>query len=221
MSGVTDATVNTYIAETGITAAYFLELNYRDNNSDNVLRLSTLPFDIDLAGQFATSTFEGAGDLLSVSPIEETSQLTVNGITVSLSGLNAVASGLALSGLSEPLGHQRTMQVYVALFGDVQSDGSLKPFINPFSGRPILVFDGYQDSHTIRTDGTATTVTISAESKLADFERTNPQRFTVENQLRRGTRTATYSGSSTITVNTDQSLLHVIEMQKKVIKWGA
>lgn len=217
--GVLNSTVNNYLLESGITVAYFVDVSYR-TTLDYILHLSTLPFDIDVTGLFGTRTYEGAGELLTVSDIEETAQLTATGISVTLSGLNSIASGLALSGLASPNGQQRTLRVYLALFGDVQSDGSLKPFGEPIYGTPILVFDGYQDSHTIRTDGTATTVTISGENKLADFERTNPQRFTMENQLRRGTRTASYSGS-TVTVNTDQSLLHVIGMQKKVIKWGA
>jgi hypothetical protein len=134
----------------------------------------------------------GLGTLGTISPVQETTDLSARGITMQLSGVP-------------------TAMVYDALTEDYQGRtcsvmfGALSPTAGLISS-PITVFSGRMDVMQISDDGQSSLITMSAENKLIDFKRTREIRYTDEEQQ------AIYSG--------DLGLEFVNAIQEKTIYWG-
>lgn len=138
-----------------------------------------------------TNTFVGAGDILSISGLSETGTVQANGITVGLSGINA---SLIASALTETY-QGRSCKVYFGALvnGAVVSD-------------PYVVFSGRMDIMTIEDAGETATVTITAESRLIDLDRSRERRYTSEDQK--------------IDYPSDKGLELIADLQDKQIIWG-
>jgi hypothetical protein len=134
----------------------------------------------------------GLGTLGTISPVQETTDLSARGITMQLSGVP-------------------TAMVYDALTEDYQGRtcsvmfGALSPTAGLIAS-PITVFSGRMDVMQISDDGQSSLITMSAENKLIDFKRTREIRYTDEEQQ------AIYSG--------DLGLEFVNAIQEKTIYWG-
>lgn len=132
----------------------------------------------------------GAGSLLSVSTVEETSDLGVRGAVLSMSGVPTEIIALALT---EPY-QGRICNLY---FG-----------INPDSAQTSLlkIFSGYMDQMNIQEDVESSTIELAVENKLIDLERARTSRFTSAYQK------SVYPG--------DLGLDFVEDLQDKEIVWG-
>jgi hypothetical protein len=134
----------------------------------------------------------GLGTLGTISPVQETTDLSARGITMQLSGVP-------------------TAMVYDALTEDYQGRtcsvmfGALSPTAGLIAS-PITVFSGRMDVMQISDDGQSSLITMSAENKLIDFKRTREIRYTDEEQQ------GIYSG--------DLGLEFVNAIQEKTIYWG-
>ena len=141
----------------------------------------------------------GLGTLGTISPVEETTDLSARGITMQLSGVP-------------------TAMVYTALTEDYQGRtcsvmfGALSPTAGLIAS-PITIFAGRMDVMQISDDGQTSLITMSAENKLIDFKRTREQRYTDEDQQ---TLFPTYAS---ITLP-DLGLEFVNAIQEKTIYWG-
>ena len=140
----------------------------------------------------ASETYTGGGQLLNISPVEETVEIAAKGITMSLNGIDASLVSLALTENYQA----RSAKVYLGFIssGSVVSD-------------PYLAFDGRMDVLSIDDSGETANLTMTAESRLIDLERARERRFTSDDQKLRHP--------------TDTGLDFVASLQEKEIAWGS
>jgi hypothetical protein len=136
--------------------------------------------------------YVGAGSLLSIGEIAETSELSANGITVTLSG---VTSPLLSKARDEDY-QGRELKV---LLGAMDA-------ANGVISDPVVVFSGFMDTMVINDGGETATIQVTVENRLIEFERTRVRRYTAEDQK--------------IDYPTDKGLEFVAEMAEKEIIWG-
>jgi hypothetical protein len=113
-----------------------------------------------------SNTFLGTGNLLSVSGLEEVSDLSARGITLTLSG---VPTSLVELAIGEPY-QRRECKVY---FGTTDTSD------------PVEVFSGIMNTMTIEDSGESSTITLGVESKLIRLEKASNRRYTEENHTAR------------------------------------
>mgnify|MGYP003668790880 FL=1 len=117
---------------------------------------------------FDSVTYTGLGDLLSISEIKETSDISATGINVSLSGVKT--SLIAVAKDQDYQGRELTVRL-----GAFNESGSL-------IADPVIIFSGFMDTMTIAEAGTYSSITIAVENKLVAFERAKVRRYTAEDQ---------------------------------------
>ena len=101
----------------------------------------------------------GAGNLLSISDIEETAEMSVRGATITLSGVPSEVLSLALS---EPY-QGRVCNIYFGVTGE-----------DVFN----QLFSGYMDQMNIEDAADTSTIELKVENRLIDLERARVARFT-------------------------------------------
>ena len=112
-------------------------------------------------------TYTGSGNLLAISDISETSDISAQGVTLSLSGIPSSLLALALS---------------------VPYTGRLCKIKFGLMASPIVtttLFIGYMDQMNIVDGADTANITLMVESKLIDLDRPRTQRYTSENQKAR------------------------------------
>ena len=102
----------------------------------------------------------GTGNLLSISAIEETQEMSVKGATLTMSGIPSSLLSLALS---EPY-QGRVCNIY---FGTSQVAIELSQ-----------IFSGYMDQMNISDGPDTATIEMRVENKLIDLERARVARYT-------------------------------------------
>lgn len=115
-----------------------------------------------------SQTWLGAGGLLSISEIQETTEVRAAGVTLALSGLDTSIIAIALA------------QARQGLAGKVWI-GALDAS-NAVIADPFLAYEGRLDVPEIADEGETCTVTVSYESRLIDLERPRERRITHEDQ---------------------------------------
>ena len=154
----------------------------------------------------------GLGQLLSISSVEETSEMAVKGASISLSGIPSELLSLALS---EPY-QGRVAKIY---FGTFQQGSILQEsasYILLQNGSRINLesmstgfnelFSGYMDQMNIEESGETSTIQMAIENKLIDLERARVARFT--------------SGYQKSIYPSDLGLDFIEDLQDKRISWG-
>jgi hypothetical protein len=138
-------------------------------------------------------TWTGGGSLLNVSSIEESTEVKAIGTRVSLSGIPSELLSLALQ--EDYQG--RNLRVYLGAFTNentflLKQDGSI--LLKEDGGKliavdeqdivaePITIFSGRMDVMTISEGGDTSTIEVTVENRLIDFERTRERRYTSEDQ---------------------------------------
>ena len=141
---------------------------------------------------FDSVTYTGLGDLLSISDIKETSDISATGINVSLSGVKT--SLIAIAKDQDYQGRELTVRL-----GAFNETGSL-------IADPVIIFSGFMDTMTIAEAGTYSTISIAVENKLVAFERSKVRRYTAEDQK--------------IDHSADKGFEFVTSIVQKEIFWG-
>lgn len=136
--------------------------------------------------------YVGAGTLLTIGEITETSELQANGITVTLSG---ITDPLLAKARDEDY-QGRELKV---LLGAMDAS-------NGVISTPVNVFSGFMDTMVINDSSETATIQIAVENRLIGFERTRIRRYTAEDQL--------------IDFPNDKGLEFVADMAEKEIVWG-
>lgn len=103
--------------------------------------------------------YVGAGQLLSISSIEETQEMAVRGATITLTG---IPSNLISLALTQPY-QGRVCNIYLGVMGEQVFN---------------QLFSGYMDQMNIEESGETCTITMAVENKLIDLERARVARFT-------------------------------------------
>lgn len=115
-----------------------------------------------------SKTWSGSGNLASISPVEETTDIQAPGVAFKLSGIPSAI--LALVDGEDYQG--RTCSLWL---GFLDSDGDV-------IADPYEVFRGLMDVMEDVEDGITATVTLRAENALVDLERPVERRYTPEDQ---------------------------------------
>ena len=115
-----------------------------------------------------SETYTGAGTLLTISGFEETKELRTNGITVSLSGMDATVLNLALT---ENYQNRKIIVHFGFLDGGTSE---VKGVMNAFTGR--------MTSMNISDDPSGSTIVVNAENRLVDLGRASMLRNNKESQ---------------------------------------
>jgi hypothetical protein len=116
-----------------------------------------------------SQTWLGAGSLLGVSPITETSDLRATGVTLSLSGMSSEVIAIVL-------GQARLGKLGKLWLGFLNADGTI-------IADPYFSFKGKLDVPSFVDEGKVCTVSITYENHLIDLDRAPSYRWTHETQL--------------------------------------
>jgi len=181
-------------------------------DSDNVLRLWT---------GVGTLTFEGvswagAGTLLGISSVEETTETAARGADITITGMPSEVLALALNTPYQG----RTCKIYFGMFakGSLQKestnfilleDGSRIELEDRSTGL-TEIFTGYMDQMNIEEGADTGTIRVKVENKLIDLERARVARYTAQYQ-----RSRDIAGAST-----DAGFDFVADMQDQKLAWG-
>ena len=136
--------------------------------------------------------YVGAGTLLSIGEIAESSELQANGLTVTLSG---ITDPLLAKARDEDY-QGRELKV---LLGAMDAS-------NGVITSPVVIFSGFMDTMVINDSSETATIQVAVENRLIEFERTRVRRYTAEDQK--------------IDYPNDKGLEFVAEMAEKEIVWG-
>lgn len=122
-------------------------------------------------------TFSGGGNLIGVSPIEETQELQAKGQVLSLNG---ISSALLATSLTENV-KNRPLRIYLSLTdpNGPDSDGDI------FIADPYRVFSGLMDTFEFTDDGEKANIRLSVENILMIGQRAKISRYTDEEQRQR------------------------------------
>lgn len=202
-----DLSVNTIenISENVVYPFFATELRF----DGNIVRMWTGQGTLVLADG---TEWVGLGQLLNISSIEETSEMSVKGASISLSGIPSELLSLALS---EPY-QGRIAKIYFGTFqhGSILQetsdyillqDGSRINLESTSTGFNEL-FSGYMDQMNIEEAGDTSKIEMMVENKLIDLERARVARFTS------GYQKSVYPG--------DLGLDFIEDLQDKKISWG-
>jgi len=139
-----------------------------------------------------SETYTGAGQLLSISNVEESTDLKSSGLSVGISGMDTTVLNLALTENYQ----NRFITVYL---------GYLSGGTDTTVGTMTL-FKGRMQSMVINDDPNGSTITVDAENRLIDLERPSNLRYTKESQQ--------------FIDSTDTCFNRVQSLQDKEIIWG-
>lgn len=153
------------IAATVVRPAIFYEGEFVDGGgSPDFLRFWTGVGSIDWNGY----TWTGGGRLLSISPLEETTDLKAVGFQVTLSGMPSSLIALALANVRQG----KPGKLWLGLF-----DASDALIVDPY---PLK--RGRFDVAPIEDNGETCTISANYEDRLIDLERPRDRRYTHEDQ---------------------------------------
>jgi len=110
--------------------------------------------------------FTGSADFLGISSISESGGVSANGVNVTISGLNSSYLNLAIAEKYQ----FRPLSCYI---GSISEDGTVQSY---------LVFKGRMSSAVVSDNANKMTISISAESRLIDLERTRTSHYTDQQQ---------------------------------------
>lgn len=117
---------------------------------------------------FNSQVYVGAGNLMSIGRVAESSNLEALGVQITLSGISSTLIAKILGELTR----NRKLNIWFAVM-----DSELN-----ILGQATQVFSGYMDIPSIEDSGETSIVTISAESQIIDFGRVRPDIYNDEFQ---------------------------------------
>lgn len=153
MTRAIDAATIAELAKDDFNLATLIKLDF-----DTPLRIT----DWDRSITALSTTWTSSSHFLSAGDVTETSELRVNTLNLTLSGVEQsyVSAFLSQNYLDKGI------QIYRALLND--SDSVI--------GSPILIFDGLMTGYSIEDSQDSSDVTVNAASHWKDFEKENGRR---------------------------------------------
>ncbi len=178
---------NNAIAADNVDPFFAVKLEFESGTT----RLWTGVGDIAFEAGSGSETFTGAGDLATVSAVEETNDIESSNASFSLSGINSSLLSLALS--ENYQGKDATLYLGLLSSGAVVAD-------------PYILFRGKMDTVDIVDSGETASIQVKAQNRLVALQKAKPRRFTQEDQK--------------LVDSTDIGLAFVNDLQDKTITWG-
>jgi len=209
MSRNLDADMVSALSESEIQIFFAVQLNFDSQQ----LNLWTGLGEISIDG----NTYTGAGNFLTFSSIDETSEIAARGAVITLTGIPSDLLSLALS---EPY-QGRVCRIYFGvldaktfyllqenadLIEDENGAGIGIDFNTAADDVITEIFGGYIDQMNITEEAETCTIGVSVESKLIDLERQRTFRYTSESQKAR--------------YPNDLAFDFVEDLQDKKFSWG-
>lgn len=185
MSRTVTAGVATAIAQPHVSAAHLVEMQF----GSGTVYVTDLPYNIEWNGQ----TWTGLGHLGQMDVIRESAESEATGMRFTLAG--PVAAYLSLA-LQEQLQGDPIL-VRVAFFDEN----------NQIIADPVIEWSGRADTMSVSEGADQATITVTAESRFADFARPRIRRFSDADQQ------ASYPG--------DKFFEFLPQMVEKTIIWPA
>lgn len=155
--------------------------------ASGLVRVTDAPADISVSGE----TYLGLGRLGSVSAVQEGTELQAYALQLTLSGIPPELISLAL--LDSYQG--RDVRLFLLLLDDAHQP----------AGSPLLLFRGRMDTLDIAL-GDQATISLTAQNRLADWERPRLSRYTHEDQK--------------VAYPDDKGFEFIAQMAEKTIYWG-
>lgn len=171
------------LADTQVRAVIFVEMDF----ASGFLRMNNSAQNMDWNG----FTWLGIGRVGTIEPVGEGMTLEARGLRFSISGIDPAHVSLALN-------EQYQGRPCRMWFAPLHEDYSVV-------ADPVLVFSGRMDVMDIDM-GTTATITVSVESRLADWDRPRVRRYNAADQA--------------ITDSNDLGFEFVPQMVEKNIRWG-
>ena len=116
----------------------------------------------------SSQTFTGQGDMLGVTEVEETSTLSMSGVTITLAGIKSSLISTALGANYT----NRNGSIYLGLF-----DTSNNVIADVYT-----LFKGKMDVLNIQEGEETSLITLNLESRLVTFEKPSNRMYTLEDQ---------------------------------------
>lgn len=180
---ITTAAENASLADV-VRPLILIDLDFASGH----VRLNSTPYALTYGG----NVYQGAGKLGEISPVEETADIQATSIALKLYAIPRDVVSLALA--EQYQGHDATM-----MLGMMDETWSL-------IADPVIVFAGRMDVMSISLGETAS-VTLTVESRFADWERPRIRRYTSEDQV-------AFEGAG------DKFFDYAPTMVEKTVKWG-
>ena len=160
--------------------------------SDGTLRFWNGYGDLTMTAGGSSKTFAGAGDMLGVSEIEESSTLSMSGVTLTLAGIKSSIIATALGANYT----NRKGAIYLGLF-----DTSNNVIADVYT-----IFKGNMDVMNIQEGSDTCLITLKLESRLITFEKSSNRMYTLEDQK--------------VDFPNDIGFEFIPDLQDKEITWG-
>ena len=138
------------------------------------------------------NTYTGVGDLISVSPMGESTDISAKGCNITLSGVNASLVDKAKS--EDYQGNSVSIKM-----GALDDTGDIV-------SSPVVIFKGFMDVMSITDGGEYSTINLSVENNLILFDKAKVRRYTDNDQK--------------IDHPDDEGFSFVSKIQQKEIIWG-
>jgi len=184
---ITDA-FNTAITNKVVRPIMAVELDF----SDGVLRMWNGYGNLTMTADGSSKTFTGQGDLLSLTSIDESSTLSMSGITLTLAGVKSSLISTALSANYT----NKNGAVYLGLFDTSQN----------VVADVYTLFKGKMDVLNIQEGQDTALITLKLESRLVTFEKASNRMYTLEDQQ--------------VDFPNDVGFEFIPDLQDKEIIWG-
>lgn len=168
----------------------------------NGTRYTDASFDITSSLEGSSNTYAAQGLFIGVSEASENSDLTISGVSITLSALApSVITTFATSSIIN-----QTVQIFRVFFNQ-----ETKELIGDSTGDTgFLIFEGRVGAYNITDAETTGTVTLTVESQFANFERLNGRRTNLSSWQR---------GYDNISTTNDYSMEFSHE-QLNDLRWG-
>ena len=147
-----------------------------------------------------SETYIGTGNLLNIEGLEEVSDLSTRGATLTLNGLDNTILTYALTEQYQG----RVVEVYWGVNGVTEV---------------AEVFSGFMDQMTILDTGETSSIKLTVESRLITLERAVVRRYT-EASHASVIATENNRDSNTYTQSNDSFFRWVAQLQDKQVPWG-
>lgn len=183
MSRTLTTQVDTALKQPNVPMLMLIEMDF----ASGIVRFCNASYNFVYSG----NTYLGAGRAASVKNIEEGADQRMYGIELSLSGVDTalVAIALAESYQQRPI---------TCRFAPLDANYQILP-------TPPIVWKGRMDRMDIEMGDTAT-ITLTAESRLTDWNKADSRRYNDEDQK--------------IYFPTDKGFEYVAQMVEKPVNWG-
>ena len=179
---------NTAITNQVVKPIMALELDF----SDGILRLWNGYGNLTMTAGGSSQTFTGQGDMLGVTEVEESSTLSMSGVTLTLAGIKSSLISTALGANYT----NRNGSIYLGLF-----DTSNNVIADVYT-----LFKGKMDVLNIQEGAETAVITLKLESRLITFEKPANRLYTLEDQQ--------------VDFSSDLGFEFIPDLQDKEIIWG-